>query len=204
MVSVATDPWFDAYLMVDWSSNARPKSGADSIWIAYAFWEDGRCLERKQQNLPTREQAMAYVDLVVRHCLSRGLPLMIGFDFPFSYPEGAVAAACGVLGHGPQWNGVWQCLHTHIVDSPDNANNRFDVANMLNKESGTRCFWGRPTMAELHVDLRGVFKKIRPDFDLAAPGLREAWERGDRDQFLVDTLEEPIRYTEGKSIGIKR
>jgi len=60
-------------------------------------------------------------------------------------------------------------------------------------------------MAELHVDLRGVFKKIRPDFDLVAPGLREeAWERGDRDQFLVDTLEEPIRYTEGKSIGIKR
>ena len=65
-------------------------------------------------------------------------------------------------------------------------------------------YWGRPTMAELHVDLRGVFKKIRPDFDLAAPGLREAWERGDRDQFLVDTLEEPIRYTEGKTIGIKR
>ena len=63
-------------------------------------------------------------------------------------------------------------------------------------------YWGRPTMAELHVDLRGVFKKIRPDFDLAAPGLREAWERGDRDQFLVDTLEEPIRYTEGKTIGI--
>ena len=65
-------------------------------------------------------------------------------------------------------------------------------------------YWGRPTMAELHIDLRGVFKKIRPDFDLAAPGLREAWERGDRNQFLVDTLEEPIRYTEGKSIGIKR
>ena len=50
----------------------------------------------------------------------------------------------------------------------------------------------------------GCFQKIRPDFDLAAPGSGEAWERGDRDQFLVDTLEEPIRYTEGKSIGIKR
>ena len=36
------------------------------------------------------------------------------------------------------------------------------------------------------------------------PGLKEAWERGDRYQFLVDTLEEPIRYTEGKSIGIRR
>ena len=58
-------------------------------------------------------------------------------------------------------------------------------------------YWGRPTMAELHVDLRGVFQQIRPDFDLAAPGLREAWDRGDRDRFLVDTLEEPIRYTEG-------
>jgi hypothetical protein len=63
---------------------------------------------------------------------------------------------------------------------------------------------GRPTMAELPVDLRDLFKNIRPDFGLAAPGWREAWERGDRDQFLVDTLEEPIRYTEGKSIGIKR
>ena len=65
-------------------------------------------------------------------------------------------------------------------------------------------YWGRPTMAELHMDLRALFQKIRPDFDLASPGLKEAWERGDREQFLVDTLEEPIRYTEGKSIGIKR
>ena len=47
------------------------------------------------------------------------------------------------------------------------------------------------------MDLRALFQKIRPDFDLATPGLREAWDRGDRDQFLVVTLEEPIRYTEG-------
>jgi len=59
-------------------------------------------------------------------------------------------------------------------------------------------------MAELHVDLRAVFQQIRPDFDLASPGLKEAWERGDRDQFFVDTLEEPIHYIEGKSIGIER
>lgn len=54
------------------------------------------------------------------------------------------------------------------------------------------------------MHLRAVFQKIRPDFDLGSPGLKEAWERGDRDQFLVDTLVEPIRYTDGKSIGIKR
>jgi hypothetical protein len=39
---------------------------------------------------------------------------------------------------------------------------------------------------------------------LGAPGLREAWDRGDRQKFLVDTLDPPIRYTEGGTIGIKR
>jgi hypothetical protein len=59
-------------------------------------------------------------------------------------------------------------------------------------------------MNELHVDLRAVLQKTRADFDLGAPGLREAWDRGDREMFLVDTLDEPIRFTEGKTIGIKR
>lgn len=65
-------------------------------------------------------------------------------------------------------------------------------------------YWGRPTISELHIDLRAVFRKIRPDFDLSTPGLREAWERGDRDQFLVASIEKAIRYTEGTSIGVKR
>jgi peroxiredoxin len=65
-------------------------------------------------------------------------------------------------------------------------------------------FWGRPSMSDLHTDLRALFQKIRADFDLTAPGLREAWDRGDRELFLVDTLEEAIRFTEGGSIGIKR
>ncbi len=65
-------------------------------------------------------------------------------------------------------------------------------------------YWGRPSLHELHIDLREVLKKIRPDFDLGAPGLREAWERGEQEQFLVEGIEPAIRYTEGKSIGIKR
>ena len=65
-------------------------------------------------------------------------------------------------------------------------------------------YWGRPSVSDLRLDLRALFQKIRPDFELGAPGLREAWDRGERDLFLVDTLEEPIRYTEGASIGIKR
>jgi hypothetical protein len=35
-------------------------------------------------------------------------------------------------------------------------------------------YWGRPSLHELHLDLREVLKKIRPDFDLHAVGLREA------------------------------
>jgi peroxiredoxin len=65
-------------------------------------------------------------------------------------------------------------------------------------------YWGRPSISELHADLRELFRKIRPDFDLSAPGLREAWDRGERDAFLVDTLDEAVRFTEGTRIGIKR
>lgn len=41
-------------------------------------------------------------------------------------------------------------------------------------------FWGRPSIDDLRRDLREVTRKIRPDWDLSAPGLREAWESGDR------------------------
>ena len=41
-------------------------------------------------------------------------------------------------------------------------------------------YWGRPGPDDLRRDLREVTKKIRSDWDLGAPGLREAWERGDK------------------------
>lgn len=65
-------------------------------------------------------------------------------------------------------------------------------------------YWGRPTIGELHQDLRALLKKTRVDFDPHAPGLLEAWERGERDQFLVESIEPAIRNTEGTSVGIKR
>src|SRR5262245_30370721 len=40
-------------------------------------------------------------------------------------------------------------------------------------------FWGRPSVEDLRQDLRAVTQKIRPDWNLAAPGLRENWD-GDR------------------------
>jgi peroxiredoxin len=44
-------------------------------------------------------------------------------------------------------------------------------------------FWGRPSFAELWRDLRDASAEIRPDWDLGAAGLREAWEAGERSPF---------------------
>jgi hypothetical protein len=38
-------------------------------------------------------------------------------------------------------------------------------------------FWGRPSTAD------AVTSEIRPDWDLSAPGLREAWNAGDLSAF---------------------
>ncbi len=39
-------------------------------------------------------------------------------------------------------------------------------------------FWGRPSFYELWQDLRAATAEIRPDWDLATPGLRAAWDAG--------------------------
>jgi len=44
-------------------------------------------------------------------------------------------------------------------------------------------FWGRPSLDDLWHDLRAASSEIRPDWDLSRPGLREAWDAGDRSLF---------------------
>jgi peroxiredoxin len=44
-------------------------------------------------------------------------------------------------------------------------------------------FWGRPSPEDLRQDLREVTRKIRPDWDLSSPGLREAWAGDDKSGF---------------------
>jgi peroxiredoxin len=45
-------------------------------------------------------------------------------------------------------------------------------------------YWGRPSVADLANDLRELFEKIRPDWDLSDQDLREAWERSERERFF--------------------
>ena len=66
-------------------------------------------------------------------------------------------------------------------------------------------FWGRPSVHELRLDLRALLQEVRPDYDLSAPGVRDAWERGEHETFLVEPpVGAAIRYTEGSTIGVKR
>ena len=45
-------------------------------------------------------------------------------------------------------------------------------------------YWGRPSMSELHQDLREINKKVRPDFKIDTPEMREKWDKGQHDDFF--------------------
>lgn len=44
-------------------------------------------------------------------------------------------------------------------------------------------YFGRPTPEELRQDFRDISREIRPDWDLSTDGLKEKWERGEREAF---------------------
>lgn len=44
-------------------------------------------------------------------------------------------------------------------------------------------YWGRPSMAELHTELREATREIRPDWDPMRAELRAEWERGEKRNF---------------------
>ena len=52
-------------------------------------------------------------------------------------------------------------------------------------------FWGRPSFDDLRRDLHEVTSEIRPDWDLSTPGLRVAWDAGDRSKHRPYPRAEP-------------
>jgi precorrin-8X/cobalt-precorrin-8 methylmutase len=129
---------FDTFVMVDWSAAAVPRTGRDSIWICWHA-PDGERLE----NPATRHAAKALLGDWLAAAVAREERVLLGFDFPFGYPAG-FAARLGLS--GPPWRAVWDEIAGLLQDDMDNANNRFDVADALNRRvSGGRFpFWGCP------------------------------------------------------------
>ena len=119
---------FDSILIVDWSANNRPKLGRDSLWYCLRS-RDGSITTK---NPATRERAMAEITEIASSQSGR---VLIGFDFPFGYP-------------GMPWRAAWDEIASLVTDGPDNANNRFWVAEEMNRRltGGPGPFWGCPPM----------------------------------------------------------
>jgi hypothetical protein len=127
---------FDRVVVVDWSANSTPKLGRDSIWIGAGDTATGVI---SSVNVPTRHLAMERLAAVS----DEPGRTLIGVDFSLGYPHGT-SAALGL--NGVAWQAMWALLADMVVDSADNANNRFHVASELNRRFGDRLgpFWGCP------------------------------------------------------------
>lgn len=44
-------------------------------------------------------------------------------------------------------------------------------------------YWGRPSMAELHADLRELGQRTYRDWDITTPELRQKWANGEKSEF---------------------
>jgi hypothetical protein len=129
---------FDSFVIVDWSAANLPRIGRDSIWICR------RCGDHETLvNPPTRHAAKALIaEWLMAACVADER-VLVGFDFPLGYPAG-FAARLGLS--GPPWRAVWDEIAGRITDDERNRNNRFDVADALNRRvsGGGFPFWGCP------------------------------------------------------------
>lgn len=132
---------FNAYVMVDWSAAAAPKTGKDSVWIGVMKRDIRFRLTFEAFNPPTRAQAEGKLREVLTDLRRRSERALIGFDFPLGYPSGTAAA---LKLKAPDWGAIWAFLTANAVDKADNTNNRFAVAAKMNRlmTDEARPFWG--------------------------------------------------------------
>lgn len=45
-------------------------------------------------------------------------------------------------------------------------------------------YWGRPSNHELHMDMREITRKIRPDYKIDTEEMRTKWEKGEKGDFF--------------------
>jgi len=132
---------FDRVLVVDWSANATPKLGADSIWIGSAGL--GAVPPR---NIATRLASMEALRIEIASALRAGQRMLVAFDIGFGFPRGFAAHLTGRA----EALAVWDWLAARISDDARNGNNRFEVAAEINRHfPGIGPFWGRPTGRDL-------------------------------------------------------
>ncbi|RYE45019.1 MAG: precorrin-8X methylmutase [Hyphomicrobiales bacterium] len=139
-------PLFDRYIAVDWSAANAPttkaKDGADSIWVGDATRSTSGIHLAESRNPRTRFEAMDLLTTLLRSARSNGHRVVVGFDFPFGYPDRAAARIAGAA----DWERLWATFHERVRDDSRNRSNRFAVADEIN---GTLhpdgpFYWGHP------------------------------------------------------------
>ncbi len=131
---------FHTHVIVDWSARSKPsppRPTKDAIWWAAA--KDGVVDEPAYAR--TRHDAVERIADLIATELDAARRVLVGFDFPFGYPAGVAAHLTGEASAFALWN--W--LAARIEDRENNANNRYQIAQEINRTyPGIGPFWGRP------------------------------------------------------------
>jgi hypothetical protein len=175
---------FSAYVIVDWSAEAKSKTGADSVWIGVMKRDVRFRLTFEAFNPATRAEAEVKLVAILDDLKKRSERALVGFDFPLGYPRG-LAQAMKLT--GDPWRATWDMLADRIKDKPNNINNRFGVGAWVNSQltGGPFPFWGCPPKDTLSTiqpkKLRPHGPDDLPEFrhtDLAAKGASSIWKLG--------------------------
>lgn len=131
---------FQTHVIVDWSARSSPSPARptkDAIWWAVA--KDGVVEEPAYAR--TRHDAVERIADLIAMELDADRRVLIGFDFPFGYPAGVARHLTGEASA----HALWDWLTARIEDAGDNTNNRYQIAQEINRlYPGIGPFWGRP------------------------------------------------------------
>jgi molybdopterin-guanine dinucleotide biosynthesis protein B len=168
---------FDRIAVVDWSASStlRNRPQADAIWIGVASVEGVATSYH-----PSRFAAENALVALIKQTRQAGESLLLGFDFAMGYPKGFATRLTGQ----PQARAVWRWLESQITDSPTQANNRFAVADAINRHFGGQGpFWGHPqgqSFTHLSprkaVDYAALGFAERRQVELVVPRAQPVWK----------------------------
>lgn len=174
---------FDAYIVVDWNSGAKPVTGANSVWICTLKKNVRFALEPKLDNPATRAEAEQILDTQLKEFAKRGERVLLGFDFSLGFPRGTAERL--KLKGAPAWRAMFDFLTSEIKDKADNSNNRFQVAAKMNRLISGEAFpfWGCPPKDVLTTLSSTKARAHGPGdvgehrhADLAAKGAQAIWK----------------------------
>jgi hypothetical protein len=122
---------FARVLAIDFSASSSPVLGANSLWVATSEFDR----PIRTRNFSTRAQLAQHIERVAA---LDGRTLIV-IDVALGWPQG-LAQTLGVNSR----HDVVAVLNDMMVDDDNNHNNRFEVANELNRCARAALWWGHP------------------------------------------------------------